>query len=224
MCGRFVSPSAEAIAKELGIQTPKNYHQSFNLAPTQLVPTLTSPKRLEFYRWGLVPSWAKDPSIGNRMINARSETLAEKPSFKRALAQRRCLVPAQGFYEWKVENKTKQPYFIFHHDRSLLLFAGLWEQWKSPEGEIIHSVTIVTKEAQGNLKNLHDRMPAILSPQSKEAWLSPEIDLHSAQQILNQTAAEKIDFFPVSTLVNKPVNNSKECIEPIAKVEVQPRT
>jgi putative SOS response-associated peptidase YedK len=224
MCGRFVSPSAEAIAKELGIQTPKNYHQSFNLSPTQLVPTLTSPKRLEFYRWGLIPSWAKDPSIGNRMINARSETLAEKPSFKRALAQRRCLVPAQGFYEWKVENKTKQPYFIFHHDRSLLLFAGLWEQWKSPEGEIIHSVTIITKEAQGNLKNLHDRMPAILSPQSKEAWLSPEIDLHSAQQILNQTAAEKVDFFPVSTLVNKPVNNSKECIEPIAKVEVQPRT
>lgn len=217
MCGRFVSPSAEAIAKELGIQTPENYRQSFNLAPTQLIPILTSTQRLEFYRWGLIPSWAKDPSIGNRMINARAETLAEKPSFKRALAHRRCIVPAQGFYEWKVENKAKQPYFIFHRNRSILLFAGLWEQWQSPEGKMIHSVTIITKAAQENLKELHDRMPAIISPQSREAWLSPETDLASAQRILNQSSAEEIDFFPVSTLVNKPANNSQECVEPIAK-------
>ena len=217
MCGRFVSPSAEAITKELGIHTPENYRQSFNLAPTQLIPILTSTQRLEFYRWGLIPSWAKDPSIGNRMINARAETLPEKPSFKRALAHRRCIVPAQGFYEWKVENKAKQPYFIFHRNRSILLFAGLWEQWKSPEGKMIHSVTIITKAAQENLKELHDRMPAIISPQSREAWLSPETDLASAQRILNQSSAEEIDFFPVSTLVNKPANNSQECVEPIAK-------
>jgi len=224
MCGRFVSPSAETIARALSVQTPRDYQQSFNVAPTQAIPTLTSPTRLGFYRWGLIPSWAKDASIGSRMINARSETLSEKPSFKRALAQRLCIIPAQGFYEWKVEDKVKQPYFIFHHDKSILLFAGLWEQWTSPNGEVIQSVTIITKEAQGNVKTLHDRMPAILSLKNKDIWLSPKLDLESAKKLLSEASLERLEFFRVSTLVNKPTNNSPQCAEPIAKAEVQPRT
>jgi putative SOS response-associated peptidase YedK len=224
MCGRFVSPSAKALAKDLDIQVPKSYQQSFNLAPTQLIPTLTSANHLVFYRWGLIPSWAKDPSIGNRMINARSESLSEKPSFKRALAQRRCIIPAQGFYEWKVEDKVKQPYFIFHHDKSLLLFAGLWEQWTSPEGEVIQSVTIITKEAQGNVKTLHDRMPAILSLKNKDIWLSPKLDLESAKKLLSEASLDAVEFFRVSTLVNKPANNSPQCVEPIAMAEAQRHT
>ncbi len=158
------------------------------------------------------------------MINARSETLSEKPSFKRALAQRRCIIPAQGFYEWKMEDKVKQPYFIFHHDKSILLFAGLWEQWTSPNGEVIQSVTIITKEAQGNVKTLHDRMPAILSLKNKDIWLSPKLDLESAKKLLSEASLERLEFFRVSTLVNKPANNSPQCAEPIAMAEVQPRT
>ena len=164
-------------------------------------------------RWGLVPSWAKDPKIGYRMINARSETVAEKPAFRSAFKQRRCIIPADGFYEWKRVGKNKTPYFIHLKDNEPFAMAGLWERWTSPDGGKLDSCTILTTSPNELMQELHDRMPVILAPDAIGTWLNSESSAANLSDLTQPFSSGKMDAYPVSTLVNSPKNNSPECLE-----------
>jgi putative SOS response-associated peptidase YedK len=167
-------------------------------------------------RWGLIPSWAKDPSIGNRMINARAETIAEKPAFRAALKKRRCLIPADGFFEWQKLGNVKQPVRIVLKSRQPFGFAGLWEQWVAPDGEGILSCTIITTEANELLKPIHDRMPVILMQDVEAVWLDPKIqETEKLLPLLRQYPPEQMEFYPVSREVNSPAHDTPDCIVPI---------
>jgi putative SOS response-associated peptidase YedK len=184
MCGRFVLKAPVAEIKEWfgTASAPPEAEPRYNVAPTQNVLAVrfnpeTRERSLDALRWGLVPIWAKDPSIGNKLINARAETLADKPSFRDAFVKRRCLIPASAFYEWKKPDApkgTKQPYAIGMANGGLFAFAGLWERWKTPEGDILRSCTIITTEANDTLRPIHDRMPVILGPDAYGTWLGEE--------------------------------------------------
>lgn len=191
------------------------------MAPTQPVAVLRAvgpnkDRRLEALVWGLIPSWAKDPSIGNRMINARVETLAEKSAFRDALRLRRCLVVADGFYEWRREGRAKQPFYIRRSDGALLAMAGLWDRWLSPDGEIVETFTVVTKPAVPPVSEIHDRMPAILVEAHHATWLDAEVSENDVLFEALAAASPPLVAVPVSTFVNKPANDGPECIEPIA--------
>jgi len=196
----------------------------FNIAPTQDAPVVrqrTEPKRertLQFLRWGLIPSWAEDIKIGARLINARGETVAAKPSFRSAFRKRRCLVPADGFYEWRADGKAKQPYLIARRDGASFAFAGLWERWtpkeKPAEPAFIDSYTIVTTEANTLLKPLHERMPVILAPEHYASWLDPEAAEADLLALLRPAPEELLHYFPVSRRVNAARVDVPELIEP----------
>jgi putative SOS response-associated peptidase YedK len=226
MCGRFtLFSSAEAIAQKFEVDVPADIIPSYNIAPSQTVNAIAQftgelKPRLRNFRWGLIPSWAKDPAIGFKVINARSETASEKPSFRSAFKDRRCLIPTNGFYEWqRVEgSKTKkQPYFFGLKDENIFALAGLWERWESPEGDIIETCTILTTEANDVLRPIHDRMPVILNSENWDMWLDPSFNnMHQLQEILKPYSADAMTSHPVSTLVNSPKNNSLECTAEIA--------
>jgi putative SOS response-associated peptidase YedK len=166
--------------------------------------------------WGLIPSWAKDPGIGNRMINARVETLAEKPAFRAALKKRRCIIPADGFYEWQKLGKVKQPVRIVLKSREPFGFAGLWEHWRSPKGEEVLSCTIITTEANELLKAVHERMPVILTRDAEAAWLDPKTqEPEKLLPLLKQYPLEEMEFYPVSREVNSPAVDKASNIEPL---------
>lgn len=190
----------------------------YNIAPTQLVPTVLrkpehSDRRLELLRWGLIPSWAKEPAIGARLINARAETVTEKPSFRAAFRHRRCLVVADGFYEWQRQERKKQPFYFRLQDGQPFAFAGLWEHWEAPDGQTIESCTILTTEANEVLRPIHDRMPVILEPKDYDLWLEPAVQKPDLlQQLLRPYRSEAMTCYAVSTKVNNPANNSPECI------------
>ena len=168
-------------------------------------------------RWGLVPSWAKDPKIGNRMINARSETVTEKPSFRTSFKRRRCLIPADGFYEWKREGKAKKPMLITANPGGLFAFAGLWETWKQPDGSWLLTCAIITTSANEFMKSIHDRMPVILPREAEASWLDPEEqDTAMLSELLLPYDSDRMEGYEVSTLVNSPRNNFPEVIEPVA--------
>ncbi len=212
MCGRFSLTVTEAelnLRFELeGGDAP--YVPRYNGAPTQLLAVITGekPHRLSYYRWGLIPPWAKDISIGNKMINARAETITEKPSFRIPLFSKRCLVPSDGFYEWK-QDELKQPYRIFVKNNPVFSMAGLWERWKSPEGEVVESFNIITTEANSFMKPIHNRMPVILRPESERKWLESK-DSHEILGLLSAYPPELMDAYPVSKLVNSPRNDIRE--------------
>jgi putative SOS response-associated peptidase YedK len=166
-------------------------------------------------RWGLVPSWAKDPKIGNQMINARSETAATKPSFRAAMQRRRCLVPADGFYEWQAQGGQKQPFYIGLAGGGPFAFAGLWEHWRGPDEEF-DSYTILTTTANERLQALHERMPVILCPADYDTWLDPAVAADAVQTLMRPYAAEEMAAFPVSREVNNPRNDTPACIEALA--------
>jgi len=167
-------------------------------------------------KWGLIPSWAKDPAIGSRMINARADTVAEKPAFRDAFRRRRCLMVADGFYEWQKTNGKKQPYFIGMKDESPFAFAGLWECWADPFSGPIESCALITTDANDIVRPIHDRMPVILEPQSYKKWLDPEVqETRELKELLTPLSAEKMKTYPVSTLVNKVENNGPECVAPV---------
>lgn len=220
MCGRFTLTVDPADLQEAFPEYtfPEPYAPRFNIAPTQ--PVLAIPNEgssADFFLWGLIPSWAKDPSIGARLINARAETLAEKPSFRAAFKYRRCLIPADGFYEWKAEpgEKRKTPYFIHMQDGKPFAFAGLWETWNSPDGGQLRSCTIITTEPNVLMARLHQRMPVILHPRDYAQWLDPApIQPSGLLPLLQPFPAEKMTAHPVSTLVNSPANDLAECIQP----------
>jgi putative SOS response-associated peptidase YedK len=190
----------------------------YNIAPTKTVIVVNDDgtRHLTQMRWGLIPSWAKDPAIGNRMINARAETVATKPAFRVALRKRRCLIPADGFYEWKPAGRRKQPVYITLKTREPFSFAGLWETLTSPDGEEIKSCTIVTTEANELLKPIHDRMPVILTREAEAVWLDPKTeDPARLLPLLTRYPFEAMEVCPVSLRVNNPANDGAECIEPL---------
>lgn len=235
MCGRYTLTRPEEIAEALddetgpllGVQNPelaKNLRPRFNIAPTQDAPVVRigekGERQLVLLRWGLIPFWAKDMSIGSRMINARGETVAEKASFKAPLKYRRCLVLADGFYEWRKMAGGKQPYHIHLGEglekRRPLTLAGLWEHWnKGPEGPL-ETFTIITTSANDKVAPLHDRMPVILSDDARDTWLDPSIrDPEAVAALLGPYGGDDLDFTPVAKLVNSPSNDRPEVLEPV---------
>ncbi|PJF30139.1 MAG: hypothetical protein CUN52_04850 [Phototrophicales bacterium] len=221
MCGRFVlATDAQSLQTHFQLDIiPEGFVIArYNIAPTQpvIVITNTAPKTLTLQKWGLIPSWSKDPSIASSLINARAETLHEKPSFRTAFKRRRCLIPATGFYEWgKGEGKTKQPYYIHLADNQIFAFAGLWETWHSPDGDMVETCTIITTEPNDLIRPLHHRMAVILDPHDYELWLSPdELPPSALMPLLNPYPQEDMRYHPVSSLVNNVRNDSPECIKP----------
>lgn len=189
---------------------------NYNVAPSQYHPVIINkdPGHLRLFKWGLIPFWAKDPKIGFSMINARSETLLEKPAFKNAVKNKRCIVPLDGFYEWKNINGEKIPYRIQTTDQEIFSTAGLWEEWHSPDGSPVFTFTIITVDANDYLRDLHDRMPAILTPEDEKLWLSDDIPIYNCLKLLHPYPSEKTKAYKVSKAVNNVRNNSPELIEP----------
>jgi putative SOS response-associated peptidase YedK len=223
MCGRFVLfSSPEELREAFAVQQVRfQVEPSYNVAPTQNVAVVVQREgvnTLEKMRWGLIPAWAKDPAIGSRMINARAETVAEKPSFKRPLKDRRCLVVADGFYEWQKTGQAKIPMFIRLKSGQPFGFAGLYDVWTSPEGEAVASCTIITTSANDLMQPIHDRMPVILPRSRQSTWLNPAIQTAAdVLPLLVPYAAADMEAYPVSRLVNSPENNSPDCIRPVGK-------
>jgi putative SOS response-associated peptidase YedK len=223
MCGRFtLTANPETLQAAFPqFSVPQQMSPHFNIAPTQPIAVVpnTGENKVDFFVWGLIPFWAKDPAIGNRMINARSETLAEKPSFRTPYKRRRCLVLADGFFEWVVipGEKVKQPHYITLHDHQPFAIAGLWENWQSPDGSEIKSATLITTSPNSMMAKLHNRMPVIIDPKDYDRWLDPaERGPETLNDLLVPFASEKMVHYPVSRRVNSPVNDLPEVIIPLA--------
>jgi len=221
MCGRFdLHLPIEFLANYFGVPVLQDIHPHYNIAPTQKVLVLRTDqdgsRHFSFLRWGLIPSWAKDPSIGSRMINARSETVDVKPSFRSALKHRRCVVPANGFFEWEDVGGKKKPLYVKVKDNTPMIFAGLYDHWKSSDGNVIESCTILTTTSNELIKPLHDRMPVILDIRDVDLWLDPlVIDPEKLKHLFNPYSPEKMEMYPVSEIVNSPRNDIVECILPL---------
>ncbi|OLP17339.1 hypothetical protein BST81_16175 [Leptolyngbya sp. 'hensonii'] len=219
MCGRFtLSPSPEVLAEVFQLAAVPDLSPRYNIAPTQSIAAILqteSGRYCKLLRWGLIPAWAKDPQMGARLINARSETVAEKPSFRSAFRQRRCLIPADGFYEWQRTKTGKQPFYFRMQDGSPFAFAGLWERWQgNGTTEAINTCTILTTEANSLLKPIHDRMPVILQPQDYATWLAPTTTQGNVlQSLLRPYEAALMTAFPVTSQVNYPGNDTPDCIQ-----------
>ncbi|GAA0373071.1 SOS response-associated peptidase [Paenibacillus motobuensis] len=222
MCGRFtITAPIEDITVWYAIdKNPNiNYKPIYNAAPMQRIPAIVrgnDGNRLGELRWGLVPSWAKDDKIGSKMINARAETITEKPSFNRLLASKRCIIPADGFYEWQQRNGSKQPYRILMKDESLFSFAGLYDTWRDQSGNKISTCTIITTEPNSLMANIHNRMPVILPRECESEWLDRgNTDVSSLLELLRPYDADKMRAYPVSPAVGNVRNNSPELLKEI---------
>ncbi|WP_442599722.1 SOS response-associated peptidase [Neobacillus sp. D3-1R] len=224
MCGRFtLTATIEQLLDRFDIEhflNEEDYSPNYNIAPSQSVLAVINngtENKMGFLRWGLIPPWAKDSSIGYKMINARSETLMEKPSFKPAYQKKRCLIIADSFYEWKrIDPKTKTPMRIKLKSDELFGMAGLWEKWISPEGQSIFSCTVITTTPNELVKDIHDRMPVIIQRENEKTWLDPSItDTAVLNQLLKPLDKELMEAYEVSSLVNSPKHNTIELIERI---------
>ena len=225
MCGRFtLRVPASVVAEQFAILEVPELAPRFNIAPTQAVAAVRMavssaasrrPEReLVFLQWGLIPSWAEDRTIGNRLINARSEGVDQKPAFRAALRRRRCLVVADGFYEWRRDGRRRLPYFIRMRDDRPFGFAGLWESWEGPDHSAIESCTLLTTDANEVVRPIHDRMPVIIPSESCDAWLDPAVERpDTVLPLLKPYPAEAMTAFAVSTLVNSPAHEDPRCIE-----------
>ena len=227
MCGRFrLGKGREALKKHFGAGTDLDWDPRYNVAPGQSVVTVrqdpTEPKRyLSLMRWGLIPVWAKDAKIGYKMINARSETAADKPAFRDALKSRRCLIAADGFYEWKKLGKEKQPYCFTLLDDGIFAFAGIWDRWKSPEGKLVETCSILTTSPNELVRDVHDRMPVVLPPDAYELWLDPGFTKREGiVELLQPLPANAMKKYPVSTRVNTVKNDDPECAAPSPPVSL----
>lgn len=216
MCGRFqLSVKGKQISERFNVEVfDEMYKPTYNAAPSQKLAVIinTEPGKLNFFKWGLIPFWAKDPRIGNKLINTRAETITEKPAFKNALIKRRCLVPANGFYEWRKSDKT--PFRIFLKTDELFAMAGIWETWKDAEGRPINSFSIITTTPNAIMEKLHNRMPVILSPENEADWLH-ETNIDKLKNLLVPFNSKNMDAYPVSTKVNSPANNSEEIVQKV---------
>jgi len=217
MCGRYALTSPpEIIAERFNLLWLPKLSAHYNIAPSQMIPVVRGKEQgreLALLKWGLIPSWAKDSTISAKLINARAETLADKPAFRNAFRRRHCLVPADAFYEWKAIGGRKQPYSIRMADKKLFGMAGLWEHWVNPAGEAVETCTIITVDANELVGELHDRMPLIIQPSDYEAWL--DASNSKAQELLKPFPSDLMRYYPVSTRVNKVSNDDAECLEPV---------
>jgi putative SOS response-associated peptidase YedK len=226
MCGRFtLYASPEEVATLFGLPEEPILAPRYNVAPTQPVglARLTADGKAREWalvHWGLIPSWSKDPSIGARMINARAETVAEKPAFRAAFKRRRCLVPASGFYEWQKQGKTKQPYYITSQSGALLAIAGLWEYWEGADGSALESCTLLTTDANETMTPLHNRMPVFIDPADFDEWLgngkdATKHELDHLQHLLRPASEALLTTYPVSPYVSNARNEGEQCIAPL---------
>jgi putative SOS response-associated peptidase YedK len=218
MCGRFAQKSPRAkITKKFKVEEVPPLAERYNVAPTQTVLAIreaSDGREATFLKWGLVPRWAKDSAIGNRLINARAETVTEKPSFREAFMRRRCLVPMEGFYEWARRGDRKRPFYFHMRDGEPFAVAGLWESWEGG-GELLETCTLLTTEANELLASYHDRMPVILRPEDYDLWL--DAGVRSAERLLpllRPYPREEMTTYAVSLMVNSPSNDSPRCVEP----------
>jgi putative SOS response-associated peptidase YedK len=225
MCGRYTLINLAALTQAFPWidEPPADDVSRYNIAPTQAILAVANnhADRFEHFHWGLIPSWAKDPAIGNRMINARAETLAEKPAFRTALRRRRCLVPADGFYEWKKDPsdaKTKTPMHVRMKTGDVFAFAGLWEAWHSPDGSVIPSCTLITTQPNELMADIHDRMPVILKREDYRKWLEPkELAADEVVDLLKPYPAAEMEARAVARTVNNPKNDSPACLDSMTK-------
>lgn len=227
MCGRFtLTVTRQQLAEEFELYELESLPPRYNIAPTQRAAVVrvsgeSGGRELAMYKWGLIPHWAKDPTIGSRMINARAETAAEKPAFRSAMKRQRCLVPCTGFYEWKVLDSTakkpsKQPYYIRRHDEKVFAFAGLWDRWRSPAGEELSSFTILTTGPNELMRNLHDRMPVIIPRDAYGVWLDDHLlDAEQLAPLLRPYPAGELVAHPVSNRVNNPRFDDPSCVQAV---------
>lgn len=226
MCGRYLLTSPlESVQELFAVDERPNLAARYNIAPTQDVPIVRrtrdgAGRELAMVRWGLVPSWAKDLQVGNRMINTRAESIRSRPAFREAFLKRRCLVPADGFYEWRKDGRDRQPWLIRLAGGGLFAFAGLWEVWRDPDGRSVHSCTIATGPANERVAPLHDRMPVILAPDDFGRWL--EADPDEAAMLLRPCPASWLECYPVSRRVGSPANDDPDLIRPLAQPEPAP--
>jgi putative SOS response-associated peptidase YedK len=220
MCGRFAQRTdPKGLAKSFKVAEVPGVEPRYNIAPTQEVLGVYASgdgREMTSYKWGLIPSWAKDTSMGARLINARSETVQEKPAFREAFKKRRCIIPADGFYEWQRTDGKKQPFFFRMRDESPFGFAGLWERWEGEGGQVINSCAILTTEANEVLRPVHDRMPVILQSDDYELWLDEDMrKLDLVKEMLRPYPAKEMVGYSVSTLINSPRNQGAELIEQV---------
>ncbi|TAL10405.1 MAG: SOS response-associated peptidase, partial [Nitrospirae bacterium] len=222
MCGRYsLKTPADRLAEHFRLPRAPSVVPRFNIAPSQPIAIVRAHapqgnREWVLVRWGLIPSWAKEPGIGTKMINARAETAAEKPAFREALARSRCLVPADGYYEWQREGRMgqrKQPYYIRLRDGRPFAFAGLWERWAGPDGTLVDSCAILTTEPNASLKSIHDRMPVILAPPDYDQWLDPAVrQAQLLQPLLRPYPPEDMTACAISFRVNDPAHDDAACI------------
>lgn len=220
MCGRYVMADVTELSERFQLRRlPAELFPHYNVAPGQRMPVVVAEgdgRAAQLMRWGLIPSWAKDPKIGSRTINARSDGLADKPSFRTPFRRQRCIVPASGFYEWMKAGSRKTPYFIHRKDRKLLGFAGLWDRWRDPLGHDLLSYSIITTTPNELVAPLHNRMPAILKHDDEEAWLDPDNhDTDFLATLLKPYPAEALEAYTVSTEVNYVENTDERLIAPV---------
>ncbi|PTX15026.1 putative SOS response-associated peptidase YedK [Pontibacter mucosus] len=224
MCGRYSiitkKKESKGSVRAAKLLEKAQADNRFNAAPSQLLPVITNqdPEHVQFFSWGLVPHWAKEKAYKHKSINARAETITEKPTFRQLVNQKRCLVPADSFYEWRTTPTGKQPYRILLKDEGIFCFAGLWDEWADPDtGEVFDTFTIITTEANELMRPLHDRMPVLLHPEEEAEWLSGEQANEHLLSLLKPYPSEEMKAYPVSTLVNSPANDSPEVLEPMAE-------
>jgi putative SOS response-associated peptidase YedK len=223
MCGRFaLHHEGTTIKRHLDVEhIAIEFKPRYNIAPSQAISAVFQhPERgdpvLDALQWGLVPFWAKDPKIGSRMINARAETVAEKPAYRAAFKRRRCLLPVSGYYEWKKDPSGKMPHYLYMEDGRPFALAGLWEEWNSPEGELLHTCTIITTEACAAVAPVHHRMPAILTLQEQQAWLATASEeAAELQALLHPYAGDDLYYHAVSPQVNAASFDAPACIDPL---------
>ncbi|MFL9825204.1 SOS response-associated peptidase [Rhodoplanes sp. SY1] len=226
MCGRYaITSSPEAVRALFRYGDVPNFPPRYNVAPTQPVPVVRldeGARRFALLRWGLIPSWVKDPRTFSLLINARGESVGDKPAFRNAMKRRRCLLPADGFFEWQAGRGPKQPFYIARRGGGPIAFAGLWEAWMGPNGEELETVCIVTTTANRTLAPIHDRMPVIVAPEAFDLWLDPAVDAQTAAALIAPAPDGLLEAWPVSTAVNRTANDSPDLIAPLAAAPAAP--
>ncbi len=218
MCGRFsITSDLEELRERFGAEPPQNYEIRYNAAPGQILPVIEmgKPDEMQMFKWGLIPHWAKDPAIGTRLINARAETIAQKPAFRSAFQKHRCLIPADGFYEWDKTGPKKIPYRVTLKSKELFTFAGICDSWIDDEGKEINTFSIITTEANALIAKIHRRMPVILTKEDETKWLNSQAKEEDILKLLRAYPSDALDIYPVSTLINNPRHDSPEVINPV---------
>jgi putative SOS response-associated peptidase YedK len=220
MCGRYaITTAPEAIRALFGYAEQPNFPPRYNIAPTQPVPIVRvagGKRSFSLVRWGLIPAWVKDPRTFSLLINARGESVIDKPAFRNAMRYRRCLVPADGFYEWRQEGKGRRPFFVRPRSVTVMAFAGLWETWAGPNGEEVDTAAIVTTTANRALRPLHDRMPVVVAPEAFDFWLDcRKVDAGTAAALIRPAHDDLLEAYEVSPAVNQVANDSPELIAPV---------